>query len=208
MEDDTPSSLSQLIAAYRQSTNGQAERYVQILKKGLKLNINNGSQEIVDEILMAHRSTPSSVAGVTPAKLFLGREMLTRLDAMKPNIEEIKEPSNPYKNKYRQSDVRKLEVGDMIQMRYHSNKTKWKKGCIMRRIGAKMYEVRANGKFYTRHIDQLMKIKKTKSVAIDCEDDWFYDADDIDTKEDNTYTETRRYPERIRRPPVRLGIGN
>ena len=109
--------------AYHQSTNGQVERYVQILEKGLKLSIQNatGSQEMVDEILMFHRSTPLVTTGQTPAKLFMGREMQTRIDVMEPHSKvEIVKSSIPYKNKDRQSRIGNLEMGDMVQMRDYS----------------------------------------------------------------------------------------
>ena len=79
-------------AAYHQSSNGQAERYVQTVKKGLKSNTKTEGpiQEKVDSFLMAYRSTQSTVSGESPSKLLYGREMQTILDCMKPKLEITK----------------------------------------------------------------------------------------------------------------------
>ena len=190
--------------AYHQSTNGQVERYVQILKKGLKLNSKSAasSQEVVDEILMFHRSTPSRATGETPAKIFMGREIQTRIDVMKPQRVEIVKSTVPYKNKYRQSVIRNLGVGDIVQMRNYSSRNKWVRGCITRKVGNKMYEVRSGGKLYVRHIDQLLRINSKFKEDTDNDDDWDFD---IDTPTRGV-RHTRRYPQRIRHPVVRYGI--
>ena len=63
------------VAAYHHSSNGQVERYVQIVKKGLKCNPTTLVQENLEEVLTGHRSTPSTAKNRTPSKLFMGREI-------------------------------------------------------------------------------------------------------------------------------------
>ena len=105
------------IAAYHQSSTGHAERYVQIVKKGMKCSSTSNLKEHVDQILLAHRSTPSSATGKTPSRLFLGREMQIRLDIMKPKPQIEVTHTPPSNNKNRQAPTRNLEVGDMVQIR-------------------------------------------------------------------------------------------
>jgi len=95
-----------LTADYHQSSNGQAERYVQIIKDGLKDNIGKGYdiQSKVDAILMVCRSTPSALTNETPSKLFFGREMQTRLDTREPCTVEV--VGRRYPSRRRQSVVR------------------------------------------------------------------------------------------------------
>ena len=73
-------------SAYHPCSNGGAERFVQTIKKGLKAsNIGTGdSLRKLDNFLFAYRTTPSSVTGNTPSALFLGREIRSRLDLLKP----------------------------------------------------------------------------------------------------------------------------
>ena len=101
--------------AYHQSSNGQAERYVQTLKKGLKCNNTNGEQqEKVDEFLMTYRSTPSTVTEETPAKLFLGRNLKTRLDVFKPQNEGKTDNAELSGTKKKISRVRKLNWWEIV----------------------------------------------------------------------------------------------
>ena len=72
------------VAAYHQSSNGQVERYVQIVKKGFKCNSTNNVEEKLEQLLTAHRSTPSTATNKTPSSLFLGRKMQVAIDIMKP----------------------------------------------------------------------------------------------------------------------------
>ena len=154
---------------------------------------------------MFHRSTPSTATGETPSKLFMGREMQTRMDVMKPRskFEIVKKPSVPYGNKDRQSIVRNLEIGDMVQMRNYSNRNKWVRGRIENKISNKMYEVRSGGKLYVRHIDHIIRIDQTFNDDADQDDDdWHINIETENCNGSNGH----RYPQRIRRPVVRYGI--
>ena len=189
---------------YHQSTNGQAERYVQIVKKGLRKQSPSsvGGQNRIDEILMFHRSTPSAATKETPSKLFLGREMQTRLGIMKPGKQICVDakPGTSHKNKYRQAAMRALTINDVVQFRVYVNKKKWSRGRITARIGRKMYKIESAGKIYVRHIDQIIKLNQ--SINVD-EDDWY---DDVETEDNGESEIVPRYPQRIRRPVERYGI--
>ena len=65
-------------------------------------------QEHLDQILMAHRSTPSSATGKTSSQLFLGREMQIWLDIMKPKPQIEVSHILPSKTKHRQAPTRNL----------------------------------------------------------------------------------------------------
>ena len=73
-------------APYHQSSNGLAERAVQILKTGLRKNTSGSLQTRIARILLAYRSTPHSTTGVSPSELLIGRRIKTRLDLVKPNL--------------------------------------------------------------------------------------------------------------------------
>lgn len=78
--------LDLLSAPYHPATNGLAVRFIQSLKNSLKA-MHKGHkvthQHLIDMFLFQYRTTTNEI----PAKLFLGRELRTRLDLVKPNQE-------------------------------------------------------------------------------------------------------------------------
>ena len=74
--------------AFHPSTNGEAERFVQTFKKGMKArkNLKCSWNMKISDFLLSYRTTPHSVTRRTPAELLVGRNLRTRLDAVHPNI--------------------------------------------------------------------------------------------------------------------------
>ena len=74
---------------YHPASNGAAERLVQTFKQAMKAAANNGLtlQHQLSRFLMSYRSTPHTTTGESPSKLFLGREIRTRLDLLRPDLE-------------------------------------------------------------------------------------------------------------------------
>ena len=76
-------------APYHPSTNGLAEKAVQIVKKGLRKTTSGSITSRLARILLAYRTTPHSTTGNTPAKLLLGLDLtysnLTLLSMSKAN---------------------------------------------------------------------------------------------------------------------------
>ena len=72
---------------YHPASNGAAERLVQTFKQAMKAAANNGLtlHHQLSSFQMAYRSTTHPTTGETPSKLFLGREMRTRFDLLRPD---------------------------------------------------------------------------------------------------------------------------
>ena len=70
-------------APYKPSSNGAAERAVGSLKSFLR------ASEDVTKFLMAYRNTPHQTTGRTSSELMKGRTARTRLDILKPNLQEV-----------------------------------------------------------------------------------------------------------------------
>ncbi|CAD6184352.1 unnamed protein product [Caenorhabditis auriculariae] len=75
-------------APYCPQSNGQAERFVDTLKRALK-KLQKGeekiSENILNQFLMIYRRTPLTVLqGKSAAQIHLGRQLRTELDALKP----------------------------------------------------------------------------------------------------------------------------
>ncbi|EZA55634.1 hypothetical protein X777_04326 [Ooceraea biroi] len=76
-------------APYHPATNGQAERFVQVLKQSLKranCDISN-VQLVLSQVLLQYRSMVHAFTNKSPAELFLGRKLYTRLDLVLPTKE-------------------------------------------------------------------------------------------------------------------------
>ena len=75
---------------FHSATIGLAERFVQTFKQALRAAATKGkllSWKLAN-FLLASRTTPHATTGETPAMLLMGRNIRTRLDALKPNIRE------------------------------------------------------------------------------------------------------------------------
>ena len=132
-------------AAYHQNSNGQAERYVQTVKNGLRSNSTTTSHTDIDSrldsFLMAYRSTPHTTTGDTPSLRFRGRNINTKLDLMKPDRKSDLVIRKAAQNKYRNAKTRLLLTGDKIVFRSYSGKQNWVQGTVVKRIGSKVYEI-------------------------------------------------------------------
>ena len=78
-------------APYFPTTNGQAERFVQRIKKALTAA--KGESESVQiklsRFLLAYRNARHIFENKSPAMLFLKRPLKTRLDLIQPKSEEV-----------------------------------------------------------------------------------------------------------------------
>jgi transposase InsO family protein len=84
-----------LTPPYHPSSNGAAERSVQIVKNGLKKHLLGEQRQVepklstqhqLDNFLLTFCSTPQIITGPYPAELFLKREVRTRFSLLKPDL--------------------------------------------------------------------------------------------------------------------------
>ena len=73
------------VAPYHPSSNGLAERAV---KEGLKKLRVGAITDQLSRILYQYRITPQTNTGVSPAELLLGRKIKSRLDILRPAVED------------------------------------------------------------------------------------------------------------------------
>ncbi|XP_008200522.1 uncharacterized protein K02A2.6 [Tribolium castaneum] len=144
-----------LIAPYHPATNGQAERYVQTVKKSLRsMQWERGNLHLkLSRFLMQNRKTPNITTGVSPAELIFKRNIRTRIDLVKlelsPEMQEAKLPGD--------KKDRSFEENDTVLCRHYGDKNqKWKYGTIVTRNGNLNYEVCVDGRIQRRHVDQLL----------------------------------------------------
>lgn len=144
------------------ATNGQAERSVSTFKAGMK-KLSRERLSIEDKIshfLLRYRTTPNSTTGEAPADLFLNRHVRTRLDFLKPSIQQtVRRKQYLQKEKHdRRALDRRFDVDEQVYLRNTAGETpRWIPGVVTQQSGPVSYKVRgeATDQEYRRHGDQL-----------------------------------------------------
>lgn len=142
--------LQRFIAPGHPATNGQAERFCQILKRKLKsLQDEPGTvEDKLNALLFSYRTTPLA-SGKTPAENFMGRPLKTKLDLLRPT-----EPRQRVTFDLPESRV--FRIGDRVLSRNYSRAGLWKLGKIIKCLGNRHYIVQLDtGYTLKRHADQL-----------------------------------------------------
>ena len=188
-------------APYHPSTNGEAERFVQLFKTGLRTGTGD-LQITLCKFLMRYRSSPHTSTGKTPAELMFSRNIRTRLDLIHPVPDKINDQADISETKTRQ-----LKVGDLVWARSHHTEQKWIPGKTTKKYGPRNYKVMIGEQMQKRHIDQLRKRHahpERKEGEMTLNDFDLFPSPSttvVPTTEENV---TSRYPQRDRRPPDRL----
>lgn len=73
-------------APYHASSNGLAERAVQIFKRMIRKSKDGTLTEKVSRVLFCYRVTPQTTTGLSPAELLLGRKLRCTLDLIHPDL--------------------------------------------------------------------------------------------------------------------------
>ena len=148
-------------APYHPSTNGLAERFVQTFKHALKSS--RGSTQVqqrLDTFLLTYRNTPHATTKETPAMLFIGRRLRSRLDFLKPTVAEVVHQSQDVQRQRRQqhSKDRQFDIGEPVLVRdYRKGEDRWTQGMVMEKTGPVSYKVNVGTQgVWKRHVDQIM----------------------------------------------------
>ena len=145
-------------APYHPSSNGLAERAVQILKNGLKKVRDGSINTRLAKILFSYRLTPQSTTGEAPAELLLGRRPRSRLDLVRPNLAERVESKQGQQKANHDASARSrvFNVGDAVYALNFRPGEKWLHGSIIAVTGPVSFVIElTNGARVRRHQDQL-----------------------------------------------------
>lgn len=151
------------VSPYHPASNGAAERMVQSFKRGLSVSKNDtqGLQTRLDRFLLSYRSTTHATTGCTPAKLFMGRELRTRLSLIRPDLKtKVMNKQSDQKHYHDKSTkYREFYTGDQVLVKDVRENETWWPGTIVERSGPKSYVVMLNdGRVWKRHVDLLRKM--------------------------------------------------
>lgn len=146
-------------APFHPSTNGQAERAVQNLKKALQKAKASGESidDALAKFLFSYRITPSVVTGYTPAELLNGRKLRSKLDLLYPDVSERVGGSQEMSVQRNMGKARSFQVGEKVYVESFSTlSNRWIEGEITESSGPVSYKIKLNsGKIIRRHIDHI-----------------------------------------------------
>ena len=147
------------VAPYHPSSNGPAERAVQIFKEGMKKCDTNDTIECrIARVLFQYRITPHSTTGVSPAELLLGRRLRSHMDLIHPDLNSRvslhqEKQKIVHDNSFQQ---RTFSKGDNVYTKNFSTGSEWLPGVIQQVTGPLSYRVLLpDGRVVKRHVDHI-----------------------------------------------------
>ena len=151
-----------LVSPYHPSSNGQAERFVQTFKKFMKtLSSKTSLPQQIQNFLLSYRSTPHSTTSSTPSKLFLQREVRTRLSLVKPDTARLVAANQSKMKAYhdQHAKLREFSCGQPVLARDHRSQG-WQPATVLERKAPHSYTVvMPDGRIWNRHADHLLQDK-------------------------------------------------
>ena len=187
-------------APWHPATQGLVERFVQTFKLAMKSASTDGGSlhQKINSFLLQYRNAPHVTTNESPAKLFLGRQLRSRLDLIKPNIRDTVE-----KKQF-------MSITEPKQC-YRDNTNKWTNAKITEKTGPLSYKVTTGEQGnWRRHADQMRStsyerprhMESTPDVSV--ENPIGSDSGSANVQHEDTQPAPRRYPLRDRKPPERL----
>ena len=118
------------------------ERYVQTIKQTIRAE--KQSKKLIDEkindFLMSYRSTTHTTTSFMPAQRFIGTNISTKIDLIKPPRLIVKKKSHDV------NEIRSFSSKDNAIVQFFGGNKHWKKGKILEKLSCKMYLVSVDGK--------------------------------------------------------------
>ena len=160
-----------LVSPYHPSSNGLAEPFAQTIKYAMESSVNDPASSIhrwIQNFLLSYRSTPHATTSSSPAKLFLQRELRTRLSLVTPDIGfRVASRQDKMKcNHDKFAKFREIAVGDRVLARDHLSGQKWQAGTVIQQTSPASCQVQLNdGRNWRRHVDDLLQNTSSSAVT-------------------------------------------
>jgi len=116
----------------------------------------------INNFLRQYRKAPHSTTGLSPAQLFLGRNLRTRLDLVRP--ENVQTRIAEKQRAEFTANFREFHPGQTIYfLSNNARMDKWLPGAIAKKIGDLHYEINYDGNILKRHTDQIREFQPSES---------------------------------------------
>ena len=162
---------------YHPSSNGLAERAVQVFKSGMK-KITSGTIEArLARFLFHYRITPHTTKGLSPAEMLMGRRPRSRLDLVHPDVgARVERKQQVQKRQHdKRAQVRHLEIDDKVFVRDSPGGKTWLPGSVVETRGPLLFIIDLeDGRRVRRRIDHV-RLRTSESVVTPDTDDWVDD---------------------------------
>jgi len=149
---------------YFPATNGAAERSVQTFKQAMRAEKRGGRtfKAALQDFLMQYRATPHTTTNESPAQLFLGRSIRTRLTQIR-DVPVAESPTAKTLPDDAQADATlktakplSYSNGDCVYVRVYGKLQRWTAGVVESRFGTKSFTIKLlNGTLVRRHLSQM-----------------------------------------------------
>ena len=162
------------VAAYHPSSNGLAERGVQIFKQGFRKTTSGTVHDRLARFLFHYRLTLHSTTGVSPAELLLGRRLRSRLDCLQPSIQQrvLEKQLRQKEDHDRHCRARSFDVGEEVFLRNFGQGERWLPGHIRAQTGPLSFEIQLqDGRTCNRHMDHIRKRGARSDQSAELADD-------------------------------------
>ena len=158
------------VTPYHPRANGEVERTVRTFKESMRSMAQNGAslEQNLLAFLLRQRTTPHSTTGRTPADLFMGRSLRTRLDLIHPDVRaRVDQQQARNKEQYDRSTViQNLGKGSPVWVRdYRDHSRKWQPGVVAVGAGSS-FKVQVGDQVWRRHGEQLRPRDPTSSGVV------------------------------------------
>ena len=172
---------------YSPSSNGQAERSVEVIKRLLDKNLQGSLQTRLSNALLYYRNVPHSVTKIAPSVALNSRNYVTLREKMNPcYVPKLKEDP-----KY----IPALELGDeVLALDLTQRKEKWQNATVIEVSGLNTYKVQVTelDTVWRRHKHQLRLIKRSTHTQNDVTSET--SSSSSGTVDSNVTTARRRSP--------------
>lgn len=163
---------------YHPASNGQAEIYVKLVKKGIKSSILS-SKNVRDsklnllKYMFDYRNSIHSLTNTSPAQLVFGRNLRSRLDLMHPYTAPPAPSATSLADAVKSKQCSQVQalrgkntvfsIGQCVLYKRYINKDKfcWCKGVILRNLGQRLYVIKdcLTSNIIKKHKNQIVLYK-------------------------------------------------